>query len=877
MTIRGSKTATPQRKLTSADHVNFTLPNGEWQIGGVLVVEDGSYTGADPQMMVSTGGLAAGAINISYLGSGHANPNTVGIQLGAGSTIYHAGNNALASATRWIWVVGRNSTGKCYWKLCPLLASSPADGSSVTTTVTTYSITAGYDTSSPFMLCSRGDNIASRLFDNSIGRLWKIDGAGLTDHEIARLAFGESILDLGKAPSFYFRLNDIGDLADQTGQVGTLAVPDTYASPTTGTDPGFAYVPAIPAPADITSNPVISGTPTVDSPIGYNPGTVAGYPVPVVTQQWVLDGADIPGATATTYQPQASDEGKTLAVRQMASNDGGNDSATSAGVVVIGVPTFSNAANELTAHRIYQRIGTTADVVVSGSYNQTPDEIEVRLYSTDGITVLQDWTALTATTIAENAWTGTLAANQGGMYRKAVRFKSGGTVLDTTPVATNQWGVGELILCAGSSSAAGWFSSGSYYETDGTFRRYKDGAWSLIPNASGGIARLVGRDLSLRLGIPVGMISTGSSGTLLSSWTNNSHALWLSFLNVINAVGGKVGALAVTMGSNDAANNDVVSRAAHAAMMRKFIADTRAALGQPNLKALWTGFNRRGDGTNNTQADYVRMAENDVGSDANVYHFPTYDMLLEAGDTGIHVASYDTTGRRWIYVFNQVLAGDTTYRRGPRISSITAWDNKFTVTLEHRSGNDITPASGNTGFTAGDDDVGTLGPLTLTAARLEAGRIELTANRAIGPNAWVKYMSGANPDVSGTTFDNGATVLPLEVAAVSPTIEFVQIAPVTGSVGWIEASEIFTAAVAVAGVTALNIGYTEAPETMSVSVNVGMTPTEVAIGWVEAPDTMLCTIDLDAPEYARAPDGPGYQPRRNPRQNRPPALQGYWK
>jgi hypothetical protein len=85
---------------------------------------------------------------------------------------------------------------------------------------------------------------------------------------------------------------------------------------------------------NITTAPIIIGIPTVGIPVSYTAGNVTGSPVPTRTQQWLLDGNTIIGATASTYTPITSDAGHNLSVRQIETNTFGSANRTSAGVVV---------------------------------------------------------------------------------------------------------------------------------------------------------------------------------------------------------------------------------------------------------------------------------------------------------------------------------------------------------------------------------------------------------------------------------------------------------------------------------------------------------------------------------------------------------------
>jgi len=743
--------------LSAPDGLNNTFPDEAWSLCFVLCI-DGTYTGAENQILFSTGAIATGAVNVSYLGPGHSTPNSIGVQIGSASSIFAAPANSLSGSSKWVISLGRGSTGGVSLRMSPILATAPADGNAVpTVTLSGASLSGTRDGPGSMVIGARADLEPAKAADQSIGRLFRVRGGILSTYEVARLAYGETVYDIGRTPDFYFPLATAADLTDLGPQAVVLKATN---GPTTGTDPGFGYAPSAPMAPEFTSAPAIIGTPSVGTATSYTAGTVTGSPVPTVTRQWLLDGVAIPDATGAAYTPVAGDAGKQLAVRETATNASGSVSSTSPGVAVAAPPAFADSFTPMTSRRIYQRISGKAAVKMSGEYNVAPATIEAQLVaSADGTTVLQAWTPLTATTISGNAWEGTLAANQGGGYRAQVRFKNAsGTVIYTSALDTNSWGVGELIVGAGSSTIHGWWTSGTYPGTAyiATYRTTDGYTWKSFPTASNGIAKKIANDLALRLGVPVGMIGAGESGTMLKTWTEAGNPYFAKLTSAINAQGGKIGALIVSMGSNDAGNNVVVSRAAHAAMLRKFIADVRALTGQPDLKVLISGFNRRTD-TNSTQANYVRMAELDVGADANVYHFPTVDMAL--GGDGIHLASYDESGNRAVAVFNPVLAGDPTYRQGPKIASMMYSGSKFTVNLQHRNGTDFTPTSGNSGFAASD----ATGALTLTAARKSATQIELMADRAIGASPKLTYMAGADPDVSAFTFDNGAYALPMDV------------------------------------------------------------------------------------------------------------------
>jgi hypothetical protein len=87
--------------------------------------------------------------------------------------------------------------------------------------------------------------------------------------------------------------------------------------------PQFATAP------ENTSPPVLEGTPTVGEALSCTTGAWTGEPAPILTEQWLRNGAPIPGATAGTYAVQAADEGDSVACEVTAANGAGRKSTIS--------------------------------------------------------------------------------------------------------------------------------------------------------------------------------------------------------------------------------------------------------------------------------------------------------------------------------------------------------------------------------------------------------------------------------------------------------------------------------------------------------------------------------------------------------------------
>jgi len=645
-------------------------------------------------------------------------------------------------------------------RTCPVKTTAPTDGSGV---VAEWSLAnapgIALDGPSGLFIGGRADLTATRFTDQSLGRMFRYDGT-LTDLEVAKLAYGMEITELGKTPAWYVRMNDVSDITDRGTQANAITPHGAIA---TGTAPGFGYSGATTAPA-ISGSPTITGGASVGSASSVSPASTTGNPAPTNSYQWKLDGAPVSGTTGTTYTPISSDAGKTLTVTQTASNGIGTPAtATSPGVVVTAAVSTIDVT-QITAERIFQRIGTSAGIPMAGTYTSTiPTSIEYQLYAEDGTTILSPWTVISGATISGGNWSGVPAVPQGGMYRLCVRSKSGSTVLATTNIKANLFGVGDLIACFGSSSPQFWFASdsGTGYTPAANVRAKQVATWYKM--GTDGSAIQMANAFAAQAGVPIGMLGYGVGGTTLADALGQTNRVWTEFAAAM-AEAGKIKACVISTGSNDAANGAVQSRAAHAANLRQLITNIRGLTAQSTLDICLSGFNRR-PAVSNQQADFVRMAENDVvAGDVHVAGVQLVDLALRDDLIHLTTTTFPISTQRITYqVIELVYKGIK--HASPKITSFTYAGNTIYANLQHGDGTDITPTTAINGFTASDAS----GALTITGARAAGDRIALTATRAFVPPVAPKYLSGSSP-VSQTmatptneVFDNSSYPMPLLV------------------------------------------------------------------------------------------------------------------
>jgi surface antigen len=99
----------------------------------------------------------------------------------------------------------------------------------------------------------------------------------------------------------------------QLGKSLSVRVTATQSGYTTKTVSSAATPAIAPGTLRQVEAPAVAGTPQVDHPLTASPGKWS--PAGVVTYQWLLDGAAIPGATAGHYTPTGAEVGRQVAVQ----------------------------------------------------------------------------------------------------------------------------------------------------------------------------------------------------------------------------------------------------------------------------------------------------------------------------------------------------------------------------------------------------------------------------------------------------------------------------------------------------------------------------------------------------------------------------------
>lgn len=750
-----------------------TLPDADWAIGFTIFFDGLMETDGALQTILRTAELSAGGLQIGWdpLNSARtAQAGRVYVTVDGLSTPRATSTEVVQAGKAYLFVVQKTGPG-LVTKMSPVLLSEPVNGSSVTTS-TSYNLGKAVPAVGPVVLGDR--DLANRRFDHSMGRVFRVERS-LTDLEIARLAYGREINSI-LAPTWYLPLPYASNLTDQGSQANTVTVTGTFVK---GSEPGYGFS-STPTSPSFSSAPIIIGAPRLGVASSYQPGTILGNPQPTSSQQWQLSSnsgttwADISGATGATYTPVSGDVGKLLRVRQIATNNQGSTTSDSSDVLV-NAEEVGLTLTEPTAERFYQRGGSVAVVGLAGTFTGTaPGNIEYQLYAPDGTTIVKPW-ADAGATYGSGTWSANpsipLPAN-GKKYRISARSKnSSGVVLSTTTVSTNRFAVGDIILVAGSSSGSAWFSNGSGTNlipdhestsllTDGYLPNY---SWGLFD--SNGRASQMAAYIAQSTGVPVAMVPLALGGSRLAEWAD-TQAIGGRIPAAIANVGGEIGGMFVTAGSNDiSVANGAPTVQGHLDKMLAVAAIARTSSNQANLPVLWSGINRRTN-TTDEPANNARTAENIFGGlqYPNNYHVQTLDFQLSSDGTHLTGAGYAASTERIQYVWAEGRKGNK--MRGPEINKISVNGNDVVVSVTHSGGNDLTPAIAGTGFTAYDSSGA---PLTISnSRRLSSAQIGFTTSAQA---ATVRYLEGQGPEVGTPYYGNSAQPLPMLVSVNTPAIE----------------------------------------------------------------------------------------------------------
>ncbi len=455
-------------------------------------------------------------------------------------------------------------------------------------------------------------------------------------------------------------------------------------------------------------------------------------------------------------------------------------------------------------HQVVQRtIGSTdGKVYIYGMFNNSDvNRIEAQVidFSTGNPVVAWQKIPIKPRGIC---FSDTITVPQGYWYRLVVRAlnKNNAEVARTT--GANPWGVGINILCIGQSNMCGNGAIFTYHNLNsdmaGLYNNNR--AWKKFaePYDGGGVSTDIDYDSWIGVsmipyllnslaqtfpGVPVGIIPAARGSSPLHI-PQNQNLCWLyrdevNHFNYENLYGnsiaeannvGGVELIIMHQGETDAQN--VVSTEQYIADFKTLLSHYREDLYPTvplffcQLARSFTSIAEKNRTDENMQAIRAAQLYSDDPNNSLYLAASCIDVSVRPNDDHYYQDAYDTIGLRIgnaiAYYFHK-----SDYYRGPEIASATISGDRtyIDVSISHRGGNDITPATGITGFDVLNSSEAKLNISSVVKIDSAKLRVNLSAAAPAGPIS-IRYLYGKSPTITGAVHDNSTLQLPLEPTAV---------------------------------------------------------------------------------------------------------------
>ncbi|MEM7353180.1 MAG: LamG domain-containing protein, partial [Acidobacteriota bacterium] len=452
-------------------------------------------------------------------------------------------------------------------------------------------------------------------------------------------------------------------------------------------------------------------------------------------------------------------------------------------------PRINLAPNFVDKH-VVQRVGTTADLPLGGSYIGSPTAIEARLiYADSGAPISGfDWTVVDAAPTGGN-WGGVLpGAPQGGWYRLELRFANDPAV---SLEPTSRLGVGMVIAMLGQSSMAKLFTEITF-DGDGDLgvasqdtpaaltQRYGYGGPRVSANNVGGYLRSpanpgtlhygdvtgaagirFANQLALLLNLPVLLLDFAIDGTSILEWTDPQWSGRQTFDSGLATLGGDFELMVWFQGGADIASE--LPASVYLDRLNTLYDQIQAQLPAGRTLAWLEAIQGRGDypQANDAAYDAIRKVQLEWPQQhPNVYPAGTAIDLHLAADSfhrghGHFTASqYQIMADRYTAAILDFLStpGYEGGVAGPHVADAVRVGNQITVSFSHDQGTALTlpdPAADIEGFEISGDGFATALRLGdgIVSARLSADSQSVVLHLATLPTGPIelRYLHGMNP------------------------------------------------------------------------------------------------------------------------------------
>jgi hypothetical protein len=460
--------------------------------------------------------------------------------------------------------------------------------------------------------------------------------------------------------------------------------------------------------------------------------------------------------TSTTGSPH------TLSV----TDDGGLTDPASIDYTVTEPPPGTIACTDQTDGRIYQRVagGTTKTVTIAGTYTDaTPTTVEVELQDHTSGSVVQAYTALTSTTIGGGNWSGSLSVPQHTNWIKfrARKKDSGGSVLATSSVTSNKWGVGILVALTGQSNMERMDTASSTPPASSDLTRRFVSSWGAV--TGNGAIRLA-NELQDDAGLLIGILPLGLSSTTIGNWTDTGHQAWTDFTTAVAASGNDIEFVLWHQGEGDAVAG--TAKATYKAGLDTLYSRIRTLVSR-NTTTLKFGSALLGNIDSPVATDATTQAIREgqvewISETTGAFWAGSSVDMVRFDEAHWGTTYLERMGRRYAQAVLEQLGEVAFGSDGPRITSARRASGAANIRLKvtHDGGSSLEELDGSTdggsltGFQVSDDGFATT--LTISSTAFAAGEIvlNLSAPPADVDTIEVRYQYGENPTITNPVYDN---------------------------------------------------------------------------------------------------------------------------
>lgn len=372
--------------------------------------------------------------------------------------------------------------------------------------------------------------------------------------------------------------------------------------------------------------------------------------------------------------------------------------------------------------QIFQRIGTSKEITVSGTYTGLPSRILARAVPVG--TAVSDvgfaWQTL-ANYPSGGSYSGLLTVSQGGWYILQVKDSVNSTI---NASGANKFAVGIVVALIGQSNMVGLATAVDQYPlADQLTRVFKDGAWVFGGNHDDTLTHPAGSLFStyggtytngaekgdgevffanyLResTGVPVGVINKAVGGSAISTWQPSGGANYAAFISALNAAGGDCEAAIWYQGEDNA------SVGTSAASYKASLVNVLSGLKTQTARS--SGFNF-GVVTLGTTASYgaegsfglIRGAQIDfVNENAANGAFYAATACDAGTSDGVHLGGVAQArlGKRYAAGLLKALGATTYGMAGATITGASRFGAIVTVNISHDGGTTLLDGAGGSG------------------------------------------------------------------------------------------------------------------------------------------------------------------------------------